>query len=216
MRGIGVAACCLLAGTALSGCGADSSTYARAGAQAARLKAMLGDLAGLPAGFSARLRDGWRPPFRPRVPACARVFDLISGRPPQDGLDVATSGAYQGVHVGETAGVAVSVYEGDGAAEQLERTGDELDACVAADGGTPGAGNHLTSGPLPVHPIADGVEARRLRGRAGGYPYEMQVVVTRTDQTLVAVVHAGMRPPDARRTEELARAVAAKVGTLEP
>ncbi|MBO3750328.1 hypothetical protein J5X84_29965 [Streptosporangiaceae bacterium NEAU-GS5] len=216
MRGIGAAVWCVLAAAALTACDADSARYAQTGAQAVRLKAILADMAGLPAGFSGRLRDGWRAPFKPKAGACARVFDLISGRPPRKGLDAAAAGAYQGAQVGETAGVTLSVYAGDGAAEQLERTRDELDACVAADGRAPGAGNHLTSGPLPVHPIGDGVESRRLRGRAGGYPYEMQVVVARADQTLVAIVHAGMRPPDARRTEELARAVAAKVGTLDP
>lgn len=216
MRIIGMAvACCLLA--AVSACGSDRTTYeqARGTAQAMRLRAMLGHMEDMPQGFSERMHDGWRPPFRPRSKDCERLFDVAAGRPPRLGLSATTSVTYQGTHVGEMAGVGLAVY-GDGEADDyLDELHGSMERCVTADGTGAGAGDHLSVSDLPLDDVGDDVEARRLRGRVGGYPYEMHLVVARSGPALITVVHAGLRRPDVNGTEELARLLARKVGNLD-
>jgi hypothetical protein len=216
MRIIGVAVvCCLLAATAA--CGGDRTSYekARASAQAMRLKAMLGHMEDLPQGFSDRVRVGWRPPFRPRDRNCRRLFDLAGGRPPRLGLSATTSVTYQGAHVGEMAGVGLAVYDGGKADDHLDEFEGDMERCVTAADAGAGAADRLSVSDLPLDDVGDGVEARRLTGRVGGYPYEMHLVVATSGPALITVVHTGLRTPDVQRTEELARLLARKVGNLD-
>ncbi|MFC7644061.1 hypothetical protein ACFQX6_27455 [Streptosporangium lutulentum] len=49
------------------------------------------------------------------------------------------------------------------------------------------------------------MQARRLKGRLNGYPYEMHLVFARAGSTLVSLVHAGVARVDIRRTRQFAR-----------
>ncbi|MEZ0072182.1 hypothetical protein [Planotetraspora sp. GP83] len=204
--------------TAVGACGAGRTIHIRgtSTAAAAGPRAVLGSMDDLPEGFSDRARSGWRPPFRPRVRACRTLFDAAGGKPPRDGLIGTTSATYEGEHVGELAGVGLAVYAGDGAAAHLGELREAMAKCVTADGGAPGAGSRLSASGLALGYVGQDAEARRLAGRVAGYPYEMHLVVLSAGHTLIALVHAGLNPPDAGRTAELTRVLARKVGNLEP
>jgi hypothetical protein len=198
-------------------CGTEDMIHARARstAETARLRAALGTMDGLPAGFSDRARDGWQPPFRPRKTACRVLFDAVAGKPPPDGLGGTAAVTYEGDRIGELAGVGLAVYLGDQAEDHLEELRGAMGECATAQSGA-GRRDRLVVSELPIEEIGDDVEARRLTGRVGGYPYEMHLVVANVRHTLVALVHAGLAPPDARRTEELARSLVREVGSLDP
>ncbi|MCT9932980.1 hypothetical protein N5079_22485 [Planotetraspora sp. A-T 1434] len=202
----------------VGGCGADRTIHTRGASTlvASGPRAVLQSLVDLPEGFSDRARSGWRPPFRPRVRACRTLFDAAAGKPPRDGLLGTTSATYEGEHVGELAGVGLATYAGDGAAAHLGELREAMSRCVTADGGAPGAGSRLSASRLPLGYVGQDAEGRRLTGRVAGYPYEMHLVVLSAGHTLIALVHAGLNPPDASRTAELTRVLARKVGNLEP
>ncbi|GAA0356081.1 hypothetical protein GCM10009530_01510 [Microbispora corallina] len=204
--------------TATGACGAGLPTYAsaRATAQAVELRTLLSALDELPEGLSARVRSPWRPPFRPRGHDCRAVFDAVSGRPPREGLAGTTAATFEGAHVGELAGVGLAAYEGSEASGPFEELREAMDGCAAVERDTPAEADSLAAADLPMPPVGDESAARRLVGRVGGYPYEMQFVVLRAGHALVAVVHAGLTPPDARLTRALADVLAREVGTLEP
>jgi hypothetical protein len=208
--------CGLIAMT--GGCGTLPPTYAsvRASVESVELRALLTALNGLPEGFSIRVRPPWRAPFRPREKAGRPVLDAVAGRPPRDGLTGTTAGTFEGVHVGELGGVGLATYEGSAAAEHFAELRDALADCEVADRDTAGEVNRLSASALPMPVPGTASVTRRLTGRVGGYPYEMHLVVALAGNTLVALVHAGLAPPDAVLTRELADVVARKVGTLEP
>lgn len=208
-----VAGCLLMAS---GGCGTGRVTYAavRHTGEAGRLRTVLGTLDDLPEGFFRHPRPPWRPPFRPRARACRVLFDAASGKPPRDGLGGAIAGTYEGAHAGELAGVGLAVYDGDEAAGHLAVLRDALARCATADGGTPYDRLSAARTPLPGIGGPDAA-ARRLTGRVGGYPYRMHVVVARSGHTVIALVHAGLTPPDPARTAELTRLLVREVGTLD-
>ncbi|GAA0400893.1 hypothetical protein Acor_39140 [Acrocarpospora corrugata] len=197
------------------GCGGEPAAPAnpRSTPETARLQALLGTRPEMPAGFSDRARDHWQPPFTPSSGTCRKVFAFFSGRPPKEELSAASAVTYQGDGVGSMAVVSLAVYRGNESARQLDVLRGALDRCPTADDTTPGAGNRLTSATLAVN--EDGWVTRRLKGRVGGYPYEMHVVLARQGRTLVGLMNAGVRAPDVKRTEELGRLFVAKVGTLD-
>ncbi|GIH28074.1 hypothetical protein Aph01nite_63840 [Acrocarpospora phusangensis] len=186
---------------------------ARSTPQNARLQAMLATVPDMPAGFSDRARDHWQPPFTPADGNCRKIFAFVEGRPPKEDLSAVSAVTYQGAGVGALAAVSVAVYHGDLSAKRLLTMRDAVSKCVIADDSTPGGSNRLTSFPLPMN--EDGWTGRRLKGRVGGYPYEMHLVVARQGRTVMALVNGGVRPPDVKRTEELGRLLMAKVGTLD-
>ncbi|MBB2745667.1 UNVERIFIED_ORG: hypothetical protein FHR35_005530 [Microbispora rosea subsp. rosea] len=211
-----VAGCLVLATGA---CGTGRVTYAAVrvsgkAADANRPRTVLGRMDGLPEGFFSHARAPWRPPFRPRARACRLLFDAAAGRPPREGLSGTTAATYQGAHAGELAGVGVAVYDGGEAAGHLAALRDALSHCATADGGTPY--DRLAAARTPL-PGVGGPDAagRALSGRVGGYPYRMHVVVARSGHTLIALVHAGLTPPDPARTAELTRLLVREVGTLD-
>ncbi|GII27125.1 hypothetical protein [Planotetraspora mira] len=199
-------------------CGTEDMIHARARstAETVRLRAALGTMDDLPAGFSDQARDGWQPPFRPKKKACRVLFDAVAGKPPPDGLGGTATVTYEGDRIGELAGVGLAVYLGDEAEDHLEELREAMGECVTAQSGGAGRGDRLVVSPFPIEDVGDDVEARRLTGRVGGYPYEMHLVVANVRHTLVALVHAGLAPPDAGRTEELARSLVREVGSLDP
>ncbi|GAA4582174.1 hypothetical protein GCM10023194_16090 [Planotetraspora phitsanulokensis] len=199
-------------------CGTEDVIHARARstAETARMRAALATMDDLPAGFSDRARDRWQPPFRPKKRACRVLFDAVAGKPPQDGLGGTAAVTYQGDGIGELAGVGLAVYLGDQAADHLEELREAMGECVTAQSGGAGQRDRLVVSEFPIEDVGDDVEARRLTGRVGGYPYEMHLVVANVNHTLVALVHAGLAPPDALRTEELVRSLVREVGSLDP
>ncbi|GII54999.1 hypothetical protein Pth03_33880 [Planotetraspora thailandica] len=199
-------------------CGVEGRTYTRAesSAEAARLRTALATLDGLPEGFSARARESWRPPFSPRKKACRILFDAAAGSPPRDGLGGTATATFEGDHIGELAGVGLAVYTGGGgASERLGELRDAMEGCGTARSGAMGGNDRLVATELALGDVGADVEARRLTGRVGGYPYEMHLVVAGVGHTVIALVHAGLTPPDAGRTEELARSLVREVGSLD-
>ncbi|MEO3856334.1 hypothetical protein [Acrocarpospora sp. B8E8] len=211
MRIVGLAvACCL----GVAGCGGGApQANPRSTPQTARLQALLGRVPDMPDGFSDRARDQWRPPFTPVNGSCQTLFALIGGRPPKEDLTAATAVTYQGVGVGSMAAVSLAVYQGDSSQRQLDAMREAMAGCATADDTTPGASNRLTASALSMN--EDGWVTGRLKGRVGGYPYEMHLVIARQGRTLVGLLNAGVRDPDVKRTEELGRLLMAKVGTLD-
>ncbi|MEU6430460.1 hypothetical protein ABZ860_31590 [Microbispora sp. NPDC046973] len=211
-----VAGCLVLSTGA---CGTGAVTYAAVRtpgkpADASRPPVVLGRMDGLPDGFFSHARAPWRPPFRPRARACRLLFDAAAGRLPREGLSGTAAATYQGAHAGELAGVGVAVYDGGEAAGHLAALRDAVSRCATADGGTPYDRLAAARTPLPGIGGPDAA-GRALSGRVGGYPYRMHVVVARSGHTLIALVHAGLTPPDPARTAELARLLVREVGTLD-
>jgi hypothetical protein len=198
-------------------CGMESTTYTRAEstAEAARLRTALASMDDLPEGFSNRARESWRQPFVPRKKACRILFNAAAGSPPRDGLGGTATATYEGDHMGELVGVGLAVYTGDQAGGHLSELRDAMDQCVTARSGAMGRNDRLVASQLPMEDVGGDVEARRLTGRVGGYPYEMHLVVAGVGHTIIALVHAGLTPPDAGRTEELARLLVREVGSLD-
>ncbi|MGI5491609.1 hypothetical protein [Microtetraspora malaysiensis] len=217
MRIIGGAVCaaaaCLVA--ALAGCSGGGREAAQpAPLDAGRLKVLLGGIDNLPQGFSDRQHERWRPPFRANSGACRALFDAAAGRPPTRDLVAGTATTYEGQHVGETAAVGLAVY-GDNAAGGVHTLERAMRSCRVAAAGGAGKGDRLRASRLSIKDVGDGVEARRFKGRVGGYPYEMHLVVARQGDALITLVHGGVASPDVKGTAALARVLAGRVSTLD-
>ncbi|GLW97900.1 hypothetical protein [Microtetraspora sp. NBRC 16547] len=216
MRIIGGAICaasCLLA--ALAGCGADANNEQRAALDSGRLKVLLSGIEDMPQGFSDRQRERWRPPFRAKDGDCRVLFDAVAGRPPGNGLLAGAATTYEGDHLGEAAAVGLAVYGEDAADGELDRMERTMRGCRVAAAGGAGKGNRLRASNLSIPDVGDAAEARRFRGRVGGYPYEMHLVVARKGNALITLLHGGVRPLDPKGTKELARVLAGRVSTLD-
>ncbi|GLW08607.1 hypothetical protein Misp01_37370 [Microtetraspora sp. NBRC 13810] len=201
----------VLCGT-LSGCGTGEAIYTDVSlpAERAKILALLGDLPGLPDGFSVRPRDGWQPPFRSADENCRLALDAAAGRPPAQDMRTHAEVSFHGAGLGEVAGAGVTSY-GGGAGASFDRLGDALEDCAQVAGWNAGKGTRFASEELPIAGVGDDTVARRLTGRLNGFPYEMHLVFVRAGETLISVVHAGVNPPDPVRTEQLAGAVTAKM-----
>jgi hypothetical protein len=200
--------CALLAGTT-AGCGSDVS-QGSAAVRAARIRAILADMKDLPAGFSDRPRDAWRVPFRAKDPSCRELLNAAGGRLPRDGLTASAGATYQGDRLGETAGLRLTEFSGGQADQLYERLAGAIGECSSARSRGAGGQDRLRASPLAIESGGD-AEATRMRGRVGGYPYEMHLVIARSGRTLISLVHTGMAAPEPRRTQELVRLMLAKI-----
>ncbi|GGK71615.1 hypothetical protein Ppa06_29810 [Planomonospora parontospora subsp. parontospora] len=192
------------------------SGAAGTGADRTRLRGLLLQTQDLPEGFSARLRGGWRPPFRPAAGDCRRVLESAGHRAPQGASDVRVTATYPGHGLGELAGIGLESHPGEGAERRFAALAAALDRCrVAAVPATGAAADRetlLTGSDLALDAVGDDMRARRLHGRLNGYPYEMHVVLIRSGRTLVSLVHAGIADVDAGRTQRLAGFLADRAG----
>ncbi|GAA3445258.1 hypothetical protein [Planomonospora venezuelensis] len=212
IRAVALTAACAVLGGAAAGCGSGATIYAEAEARTEldRLSGLLREAEGLPEGFSAQPREGWRPPFRPADRDCRRVLDEAGGASRKRAQSVRASATYHGDGLGELAGVVLTTYPGQGAEARFDDLAEALEGCPAATDPA-GGGTALAASGLELAEIGDGTAARRLRGRLNGYPYEMHVVFVRSGRTLVSLVHTAVAGADAGRTERLARFFADRV-----
>ncbi|MGV9325609.1 hypothetical protein [Streptosporangium sandarakinum] len=212
IRAAAVVAVCGLLAVAPIACGTGPARYTRADARAeqARLRGLLPLQEDMPEGFSARPRDGWRPPFRAENPECRTVLNMAGGGSPRRTAEPRVTVTYQGDDVGELAGVALVSYTGAGAALRFAEISDALDGCPVAAGPLAGRGTSLRVSPLEVDVPGD-VRAGRLRGRLNGYPYELHVVFARVGNTVASLVHSGMAGIDEESTRRLARLVVGRL-----
>ncbi|GAA4221758.1 hypothetical protein FHR32_005205 [Streptosporangium album] len=205
---IAVGACGILAG-ALAACGTGTGytgkTGKDAGTELARLRGLLPKAQELPDGFSTRPGEAWKSPFRPAGRDCRLVFAMAGGRTPQRAPGVRVDATYAGDELGELAGVGLASYTGDDAEQRFEELTEALDGCPVARSTRPGMGTSLRVSSLKLDTLGDDVQAKRLRGRLDGYPYEMHVVFARVGGTLVSLVHTGLADVDVRRTQQLAQ-----------
>ncbi|MDP9845667.1 hypothetical protein [Streptosporangium lutulentum] len=177
-----------------------------AGTELARLRGLLKETKELPDGFSARQRDAWKPPFRPVGSACRLVLDAAGGSPPQWAPGARVSVTYPGYKIGELAGVGLASYTGDEAEAHFAELTRALGGCpVVASHRRASKGTSFKVSNLDLEGVGGDVQARRLKGRLNGYPYEMHLVFARAGSTLVSLVHAGVARVDIRRTRQFAR-----------
>ncbi|WP_171074203.1 hypothetical protein, partial [Nonomuraea basaltis] len=101
-------------------------------------------------------------------------------------------------------------YAGEEAEEHLDALARARESCRAVRTST---GTHLRLRELPVEGAGDEAVGARLQGRLNGYPYALDVVLSRVGDTLVSVVHTGMNDVDAARTREVVDAAIAMAGT---
>ncbi|MEU8266452.1 hypothetical protein AB0B89_04730 [Sphaerisporangium sp. NPDC049002] len=162
--------------------------------------------------FTERAEAAWQPPFVPAKRECGRLFELAEGKASDlASATTAESTSFRGNRLGETAGVVLAAYAPSGARQALRTVADLMRDCPVAAVKSAGGGDRLVGSPLPVGDIGDGVEARRFKGRVGGYPYEMHLVVVRSGDMVISLVHTGLAKLDPGRTQRLATVLAAKV-----
>ncbi|WP_189234603.1 hypothetical protein [Planomonospora parontospora] len=202
-----------------AGAGTEAALHsgtAGTGADRVRLRGLLLQTQDLPEGFSARLREGWRLPFRPAAGDCRRVLESAGHRPPRGASGVRVTATYPGHGLGELAGIGLESHPGEGAERRFAALAAALDRCrVAAVPATGAAADRqtlLTGSDLALDAVGDDMRARRLHGRLNGYPYEMHVVLIRSGRTLMSLVHAGIAGVDAGRTQRLAGFLADRAG----
>ncbi|GAA1637287.1 hypothetical protein GCM10009733_038020 [Nonomuraea maheshkhaliensis] len=198
----GVIACALLAGV-LAGCGgggAESFLDARAMAQ---LREVLTKKPPLPDGFTPRPEQAWRMPFGQADRNCRAVLEPAGGHAPAQALKAQAAVSYDGDGLGEQAGVALARYANEEARGHLDKLAKAIDSCRSVH---TSSGTDLSVRTLPVRDAGDEAVGARLHGRLNGYPYAMDVVVSRVGDTLVSVVHTGMNDVDAARTRKVVEA----------
>ncbi|WP_248961055.1 hypothetical protein [Sphaerisporangium perillae] len=210
MRITGAALGCALLAAAAVACGAGSGGSSGE-AVLSRATRALEEVEDPSVDFADRAGTAWRSPFRPASQECGRLFDLAEGKTGDLASGRAEATAFRGDQLGESAGVVLAVYPPSQAGQALRGVADLMRGCSVAAMGTAGGGDRLVGSSLPVGPIGDGVEARRFKGRVGGYPYEMHLVVVRSGNVLISLVHTGLAKLDPERTEDLATILATKV-----
>ncbi|KAB8195771.1 hypothetical protein FH608_009690 [Nonomuraea phyllanthi] len=197
-----------LVACALVGCGGEETGSMLDAHAVAQLREALSKEPPLPDGFTARPEQAWRIPFTQGDENCRAVLAAVGGQAPWQALTAQAAVSYRGDGLGEQAGVGVARYADGEAEEHLDELADAMDSCRELR--TP-SGTDLRSHSLPVEGLADDVAdeavGTRLRGRLNGYPYAMDVVLTRVGDMLVSVVHTGMDHVDAARTREVVDAV---------
>ncbi|WP_433254287.1 hypothetical protein ACQPYK_12340 [Streptosporangium sp. CA-135522] len=197
--------CVVLAG-ALTACGAEAGPARKdAGTELARLRSLLPNAQQLPDGFSARPGEGWKPPFRPAGRDCRLVLGMAGGGAPRRTPGVRVAATYPGDELGELLGVGLASYTGVDAEHRFDELTEALEGCPVARSPLPGRSTSLRLSSLKLDAIGDDVQAKRLRGRLNGYPYEMHMVFARIGGTLVSLVHTGVANVDVRRTQQLAQ-----------
>ena len=191
----------------LAGCGGPVESYVDAQATA-RLRAVLDKDPQLPDGFSARSEEPWRVPFTPADRNCRAVFDPAAGRAPAQALTAQAAASFEGDGLGEVAGVGLARYAGSEAEGHIDDLTDALEACRAVRSG---GGTRLRVTILPVEDVGDEAVGAELRGRLNGYPYALDVMLARSGDTLISVVHTGIAKVDAERTRQVLSAAVGMV-----
>ncbi|MEU1728122.1 hypothetical protein ACNF49_46505 [Actinomadura sp. ATCC 39365] len=197
-----------LAGCAGSGSGSGAGVAAVVDAQAmAQLREVLNRRPSLPDGFAQRPEQAWRVPFGRVDQACRSALDVAAGHAPQEGLTGQAAVSYQGDGLGERAAVGLARYAGDEAEARFDDLSEALESCreIRTAGGTALRARRLDVGDAARS--GDEAAAARLRGRLNGYPYALDVVLSRDGDTLVSVVHAGMSDVNRDRTRKLVAAL---------
>lgn len=202
-RGLRIIVCALLA-AGLAGCGGGGAGKHIDVQAQERLREILNQDPELPDGFSARSQEAWRLPFAPGNRNCRTVLEPAGGKAPARALTAQAAASYPGTRMGEVAGVGLAQYAGAEAEDHIEALAEALEECRAV---SKGAGTELHLRTLPISDVGDLVVAGQLRGRLNGYPYALNVVHVREGDTLLSVVHTGLKTVDQERTEELARSV---------
>ncbi|MET7329969.1 hypothetical protein [Nonomuraea sp. NPDC005650] len=195
--------CALLAGV-LGGCVGGQSGSALDAQATARLREVLSKEPPLPDGFTARPEQAWQMPFAHADRNCRTVLETAGGLAPQQALTAQAAASYRGDELGEQAGVGLAQYADGEAEEHLDELAEALESCREV---RTSSGTDLRSQELPVENAADETVGARLSGRLNGYPYAMDVVLSRVGDTLVSVVHTGMNDVDAARTSEVVDAM---------
>ncbi|MER6944917.1 hypothetical protein ABT294_12915 [Nonomuraea sp. NPDC000554] len=196
-------ACVLLAG-GVAGCGGGKVRSGTDAQATARLRQLLAKEPRLPDGFSTRPDQAWRMPFKPHDRNCRTVLQAAGGGAPKRALTAQAAASYQGDGLGEQAAVGLAQYAGSEASDHIDDLSRALDACRTVRAGD---GTDLTLRELPMKDVGDETVAAELRGRLNGYPYALDVVLARSGDTLVSIVHTGLSTVDSHRTRQLLNAV---------
>ncbi|MEV0620838.1 hypothetical protein AB0I81_46460 [Nonomuraea sp. NPDC050404] len=209
----GIIACALVTGL-LAGCGgggAESYLDAQAMAQ---LREMLTKEPPLPDGFTVRPEQAWRMPFGQADRNCRAVLEPAGGRAPGQALTAQAAVSYHGDGLGEQAGVGLARYANEEAAGHLDALAEAMEECrgVRTSSGTDLRLDRLAVREAMYETVDEAVGAR-LRGQLNGYPYSMDVVLSRVGDTLVSVVHTGMNEVDGARTRKVVEAAISMVST---
>ncbi|WP_188196482.1 hypothetical protein [Nonomuraea sp. SYSU D8015] len=205
----GIVAFAVLACT-LAGCGGEGAESFIDPHAMAQLRELLSKEPPLPEGFTAKPEQAWRMPFGPADHNCRMLLEPAGGRAPGQALTAQVAVSYQGDGLGEQAGVGLARYAGDKAHEHLDALARARDSCRAV---RTSPGTDLRLRELPVEDVGDEAVGARLQGRLRGYPYAMDVVLSRVGDTLVSVVHTGMNQVDPTRTRKVVDAAIAMAGT---
>ncbi|MFC4112948.1 hypothetical protein [Nonomuraea zeae] len=189
---------------ALAGCGGEVTESRLDPQAAARLRELLSKEPPLPDGFTVRPEQAWRVPFGQGDRNCRAMLEPAGGLAPGAALTAQAAVSYRGDGLGEQAGVGLARYAGEEAEARLDDLADALESCreVRVSGGT-----DLRLEEFPVEDTGDEAVGARLHGRLNGYPYALDVVLSRVGDTLVSVVHTGMDEVDAGRTRKVVDAV---------
>uniref|UniRef100_UPI0013B3F6A4 hypothetical protein n=1 Tax=Nonomuraea lactucae TaxID=2249762 RepID=UPI0013B3F6A4 len=172
----------------------------------ARLHRALNDRPRLPDGFSPRPGQAWRAPFTPANRDCLAVLEPAGGRAPAQSLTAQAAVSYQGDELGEQVAVGLAQYANSEAEEHLDDLARAMSQCRAMRS-TGGTRLRLRPLGLSLEDVGDRAVGAELRGRLKGYPYAMDVVLVRTGDTLVSLVHTGLAQVDPERTRRLLGAV---------
>jgi hypothetical protein len=188
----------------LAGCANGGSQYTdgEVHQELKRLRQMLNRSPALPEGFSVRAKPAWNPPFQAAGRACRAALQATAGHAPPRAIVAQAAVTYEGDLLGELAAVGLASYSGDEADWHLRDLGKSLEGCKSI---VSGSGTSLALKDLPAPELGDGVVARQARGRLNGYPYALNLMLVRSGDTIISVVHTGLSKVDARRTEQLAR-----------
>lgn len=212
MRVTGVVLACSLLLGAVAACGLSErgSGAAVRKEELSRARQALAGVDDPSVDFTESAGGAWQPPFHPKSARCGKLFDFADGRLP-DTASTAEAASFQGSRLGESAGVVLAAYDPGAARRVLRDVAALMRDCPVASAKSAGGGDRLVGSELPLTGIGDGIEARRYKGRVGGYPYEMHLVVVRSGDMLISLVHTGMARLDPGRTGRMATVLAAKV-----
>lgn len=204
-RVLRIIACGLLAG-ALAGCGGRGIAEVDGVDMKAlaHMKEILAKEPRLPDGFSPRPGQAWQAPFTPADRNCRAVLDAAAGRAPERALTAQAATSYQGDELGEQVGVGLAQYMGSEAEGHIAELARALESCRAVRAGS---GTLLRTTILPLGDVADEAVGGELRGKLNGYPYTLDVVLARSGDTLVSLVHTSMAEMEPQRTRQLLDAV---------
>ncbi|RVX38199.1 hypothetical protein EDD27_0492 [Nonomuraea polychroma] len=204
----GTIACALLACT-LAGCGGEGAESFIDPSAMAQLREAVSKKPPMPDGFTARPEQAWRMPFGPADQNCRALLEPAGGHAPTHALTAQAAVSFQGDRLGEQAGVGLAKYAGEEAEEHLDALARARAACREVRTST---GTDLRLHELPVEDVGDEAVAARLQGRLHGYPYALDVVLSRVGDTIVSVVHTGMNDVDSTRTRKVVAAALAMAG----